>query len=114
LYERDFILPEDLAGNTVVLPQYGIYQCTDAVYELLKQDPSVCILDRIFDNEVFLEVNRLKQLVIVINDSYQWDNRRVIPFHCGLEACYGVLSRKNAGLGMRHFLEVAKTLYNKT
>lgn|GEM_PF-5940009 len=102
---------EDLAGQKLMMPPYGIFRGTDALLDLIRSlDPGTDIMTEIYDNTTYFRCAMQGRIAVYFG--HPAEDPAYVTRHLIWEpkAAHGIIYRKNPAENVWRFVTLAKEL----
>ena len=109
LSAREFLTPEDLVGEKIMIAPYGFFRGTDELQDFLAgREPGTDIASEVFNNSTFLRSTL--QGRIMVNFGYPVYDKAYVtrPFVWERKAVHGIVHRKGADEAVALFVRLAR------
>ena len=111
LCEKEELAAEDLAGQKLMMPPYGIFRGTDALLDRIRSlDPRTDIMTEIYDNTTYFRCAMQGRIAVYFG--HPAEDPAYVTRHLIWEpkAAHGIIYRKNPAENVWRFVTLAKEL----
>ncbi len=111
LSANKILTAHDLVGCKVLLPPYGLFRGTDDLTDwLVSQDKRADIKTEIYNNTTNFRCMMEGRIVINFGIALKDSSFTIVPLEWTPKAVHGIISRSNASLNVRRFIEIAQNI----
>ena len=111
LCQKEELCVEDLAGQKLMMPPYGIFRGTDALMDRIRElDPGTDIVAEIYDNTTYFRCAMQGRITVYFGHPAVDSSYEVRRLFWERKAMHGIVHRKNAGENVRRFADLAREL----